>query len=165
MQNVFDYAMQLEQDGRQFYLENAEKTDSPELKKILLELADDEAKHYAIFKALRDGQPAAYDEAAKTTIFTTMKNLFTDMKAAGEEFSFPPDAQRIWEQAREVEKKTEAFYREKANEVDDDKTKQILHKIADEEHRHWVTMENVIKFLDRPNHWLEDAEWSNLEEY
>jgi len=165
MQNVFDYAMQMEQDGRQFYLDNAEKTDSPELKKILLELADDEAKHYAIFKALRDGQPASYDEAAKTTIFTTMKNIFTDMKAQGDDFEFPPDAQRIWEQAREVEKKTEAFYREKAEESDNEKTKAILHKIADEEHRHWVTMENVIKFLDRPNHWLEDAEWSNLEEY
>lgn len=163
--NVFEFAMQMEQDGRQFYLDNAEKTDQPELKKILLELADDEAKHYAIFKALRDGKFAEYKETEKTTIFSTVKNVFTELKEQGKDFTFSPDSQRIWAEAREVEKKSEKFYREKADELEDAKAKEILHKIADEEHRHWVTMDNVIKFLDRPNHWLEDAEWSNLEEY
>ena len=70
-----------------------------------------------------------------------------------------------WEQAREVEKKSEDFYRAKAGEVDDKNQAHILNRIADEEHKHWVTIENVIKFLDRPRHWLEDAEWNNLEDY
>jgi rubrerythrin len=43
--------------------------------------------------------------------------------------------------------------------------KKVWRRIADEEQRHWITMENVIHFLDRPNHWLEDAEWTHLEEY
>lgn len=163
--DIFEFAMQMEQDGRQFYLDNAEKTRQPELKKILLELADDEAKHYAIFKALRDGKHAEYKESEKTTILSTIKNVFTELREQNKDFSFAPDAQRIWVEAREVEKKSEDFYREKADELADESAKVILHKIADEEHRHWVTMENVIKFLDRPNHWLEDAEWSNLEDY
>ena len=74
-------------------------------------------------------------------------------------------AKSIWEEAREVEKKAEEFYREKGDEVGDEKQKRILNRIADEEHRHWITMENVIQFLDRPQQWLEDAEWSNLEDY
>jgi rubrerythrin len=49
--------------------------------------------------------------------------------------------------------------------VSDAHQKNILSAIADEEQKHWITMENVVKFLDRPNHWLEDAEWSNLEDY
>jgi rubrerythrin len=163
--NIYDYAMKMEQDGRAFYLEQAEKAEHPQFKKILLELADDEAKHYAIFKALRDGQPASYEEAAKTGILQTVKNVFEEMKAGNEEFAFSDNAQQIWQEAQEVEKKSEDFYREKANEVDDENQKRILNKIADEEHKHWVTMENVIKFIDRPNHWLEDAEWTNLEEY
>jgi rubrerythrin len=163
--DIFDYAMKMEMDGRLFYVEHANKATSPELKKILLELADDEQKHYNIFKALRDGHVAEYKESEKTTILATVKNVFEALRAEGQAYSFPPDAKQIWEQAREVEKKTEAFYREKANEVTKPEQARILHKIADEEHRHWVTMQNIIQFLDRPNHWLENAEWGNLEEY
>jgi rubrerythrin len=155
----------MEMDGRLFYVEHANKATSPELKKILLELADDEQKHYNIFKALRDGHVAEYKESEKTTILATVKNVFEALRAEGQAYSFPADAKQIWEQAREVEKKTEAFYREKANEVTKPEQARILHKIADEEHRHWVTMQNIIQFLDRPNHWLENAEWGNLEEY
>jgi len=163
--NIFEYAMQMEQDGRSFYISHAEKVDHPELKRILLELADDELKHYNIFKAMKDGKIAEYKEAEKTTILTTVKNVFESLKAEGKELSFAADAKQIWLEAQEVEKKSEAFYREKAGEVDDETQKLILNKIADEEHKHWVTMENVIQFLDRPKHWLEDAEWSNLESY
>jgi len=163
--NIFEYAMKMETDGRKFYLDSAEKVESPELKKILLELADDEAKHYAIFKAMKDGGTVEYKEAEQTTILKTVKNVFEKLRDQKKELSFPDEAKAIWEEAQEVEKKSEEFYREKANEVGSDSQKHILNRIADEEHRHWVTMQNVIQFLDRPNHWLEDAEWSNLEDY
>lgn len=163
--NIFEYAMKMETDGRKFYLDSAERIESPELKKILLELADDEVKHYAIFKAMKDGGTAEYKEAEKTTILQTVKNVFEKLRDAGKDLSFPDDAKRIWEEAREVEKKAEEFYREKAGEMKTKEQKHILNRIADEEHRHWVTMQNIIQFLDRPNHWLENAEWSNLEDY
>lgn len=163
--DIFDYAMKMEMDGRLFYVEHANKANSPELKKILLELADDEQKHYNIFKALRDGHATEYKEAEKTTILTTVKNVFEALRADHREYAFPPDAKQIWEHAQEVEKKSEAFYREKAKEVTKPDQAKILNKIADEEHRHWVTMQNIIQFLDRPKTWLENAEWVNLEEY
>lgn len=163
--NVFEYAMKMETDGRQFYLDNAAKVATPELKRVLMELADDELKHFNLFKALRDGQPAEYKRAEKTTILATVKNVFEDLKSSNKEFKFADEATRIWEQAREVEKKSEAFYREKASEVKQAHEKAILNSIADEEHRHWVTLDNVIHFLSRPKNWLADAEWSNLEEY
>ncbi len=163
--NVFEYAMKMETDGRQFYLDHAEKAATPELKRILLELADDELKHYNLFKALHDGQPAEYKKAEKTTILTTVKNVFEAMKASNKDYRFPSDAGRAWQEALEVEKKSEAFYRQKANEVTHANEKTILNSVADEEHRHWVTLNNVIQFLGRPKNWLADAEWSNLEEY
>jgi rubrerythrin len=164
MSDVFEFAMKMEEDGRNYYLENAEKTDNPLLKKVLTELADDELKHYNIFKALRDSQAAEYKEEEKTTILGTVKNVFETMKAEGKELSFGGDSRAIWETAREVEKKAEAFYREKAGELTDESQINILNRIADEEHRHWVTMENVLQFLDHPKQWLADAEWSSLEE-
>ena len=163
--SIFEFAMKMEEDGRAFYLEHAEKVSVPELKKVLVELAEDELKHYNIFKAMRDGQDAEYEEAEKTTILSTVKNVFESLKAEGKELSFRADAKNLWEQAREIEKKSEEFYRQKAGEVDNETQKLILNRIADEEHEHWITMENVIRFLSRPQQWLEDAEWSTLEDY
>jgi rubrerythrin len=87
------------------------------------------------------------------------------MNEEDNEYSFESDMQKVWEMALDVEKKSESFYREKSNEVEDAGHKVIFNKIADEEHRHWVTIENVIQFLRRPKAWLEDAEWNNLEDY
>jgi rubrerythrin len=163
--DIFAFAMKMEMDGRNFYLEHAAKASSPELKKILEELADDELKHYQIFKSLQEGLAVEYEEAGRTKILSSTKNVFEAMRAEKKEFSFSTDAQKTWEEAREIEKRSENFYREKAKEVTDEKQKHILERIADEEHKHWVTIEQVIKFLDRPQHWLENAEWSQLEDY
>lgn len=163
--NIFEFAMKMEQDGRNYYLESAEKIEAPELKKILVQLADDEQKHYDIFKAMAEGKKATYDPARATSILSTVKNVFEDLKAQGKDFSFAAEAQAMWKAAQKVEEDSERFYREKAGEVDSDDQKNILNRIADEERRHWITIENIIHFLDRPNHWLEDAEWSNLDSY
>jgi rubrerythrin len=163
--DIFEFAMKMEMDGKNFYLQHAAQAPSPELKRILEELAGDEQKHFEIFKSLQEGLPTKYEEARRTTILSSVKNVFEAMKTENKDYAFPAGAQKVWEEAREIEKKSENFYREKANEVTSDEQKQILNRIADEEHKHWVTVENIIKFLDRPQHWLENAEWGHLEEY
>lgn len=163
--NIFEYAMKMEEDGRALYLEHAEKTKSPRLKSILVELAEDELKHYNLFMAMRDGKAAKYEEGSTTKILSSVKNVFQAMKAEGEDLPTNGDDRALWDKARSIEKESEKFYREKAGEVDDDNQKNILNRIADEEHRHWVALDNVIGYLDRPKQWLEDAEWSNLEDY
>ena len=161
---VFEFAMKMEQDGKAFYEAQAEKVELQELRNILLELAADEQKHYNIFKAMRDGKTAEFDEAKQTKIFSSVKNVFETLKSEGKDFSFAGDVSQAWEEAREIEKKSEAFYRQKAGELDDEGQKRILNRIADEEQRHWRSIENVIQFLNKPQTWLEDAEWNNLED-
>lgn len=163
--NIFEFAMKMEEDGRAYYLEHAEKAENPALKRVLNEMADDELKHYKIIEALRNQETAEYLDNNKTTIIDTVKNIFEVLKEENKEYTTQSDFRKIWEVALETEKKAESFYREKADEVDDENNKRILKKIADEEHNHWVAIENVIQFLDKPNRWLENAEWNNLETY
>ncbi|RME24194.1 MAG: hypothetical protein D6800_08980, partial [Candidatus Zixiibacteriota bacterium] len=136
--DIFEYAMKMEEDGRNFYIEQAEKAEVPELKKLLLELADDEAKHYRIFKAMKEGHTPEHEASSQTKILATVKNIFETMKEENKDYTFPSNARDAWVHAREIEKKAEDFYREKAGEVDNDTQKDILLRIADEEHRHWV---------------------------
>ncbi len=160
--NVFEHAMKMEEDGRAYYLEHAEKTSIPALKRILLEMAEDELKHYNIFKALRDSQDASYEEAGATRILATTKNVFEVLKEEQAGKDMPADPVGVWEQARSVERAAEEFYRGKASETDDENQKKIWNRIADEEHRHYEAIDNVVRFLNKPAQWLEDAEWSGL---
>ncbi|MFH1688105.1 MAG: ferritin family protein [bacterium] len=162
--NAFEFAMKMEMDGKTFYEEQAAKADLPELKNLLLELASDEQKHYNLFKGMAEGKVVTYPEAQKTKIVASIKNIFETLKAQNPDFEFPGDAGRAWEEAREVEKKSEAFYRQKAEETADDGQKLVWHRIADEERKHWQSIENVIQFLSHPKTWLADAEWHQLED-
>ena len=162
--NVFEHAMKMEQDGRAFYLEHAGKVSEPALKRILLELADDELKHFKLFEALQKSQKAEYHDSDMTTILSTARNVFEEMKDKNRDFSFPKDVRKAWEVAADVEKQSEAFYRETAHTVKDESQRQVWNRIADEEHRHWTVIEHVIQFLDRPKQWIADAEWSSLED-
>ncbi|MGD9232952.1 MAG: ferritin family protein [Desulfobacterales bacterium] len=51
--DVFEMAEQLERNGHQFYREAAQKTDNPEYKKLLVELAEMEVQHEKTFVDLR----------------------------------------------------------------------------------------------------------------
>ncbi len=163
--NIFEFAMKMEEDGRAYYLEHAEKAENPSLKRILMEMADDELKHYRIFKAMSHEEKIEYLDSEKTRILDTVKTVFQTMKENDQEYSFAPDTKKIWKVAMDIEKKAESFYRDKAKEVNDHNSRRILNKIADEEHRHWITLDSVVQFLDQPKRWLEDAEWNNLEPY
>ena len=161
--DVFDYAMKMELDGKAYYEEHADKTELPELREILMTLAADEQKHFEIFKALRDGKEADFPAERDTKILVDVRNVFEKLRTQGEDFKFASEVVEVWKKAQLVEKESEDFYRGKAAEVDSDHQKQMLNRVADEEHKHWTTIENVIRFLLHPQAWLEDAEWYDLE--
>ncbi len=162
--NIFEHAMKMEQDGRAFYLEHAQKTDNPNLKKILLELADDELKHFEMFKGLNEDLNFDDKKSVKTTIISSLKNIFETMRSENKDFSFDDDIKAAWKIARDHEKIAEDFYRTKGDECTSADEKEVWYMIADEEHKHWVIIEHLIQFLEKPQQSLDDAEWSGLED-
>ena len=160
--SIFEFAMQMELDGKAYYEELAAKTEVPQLKKVLLEMASDEQKHYKLFKAMNEDEGGAYDTEQATKIFASTSNVFEELKASGEQYTFGDDIRDAWISARDVEKKAEAFYLQKADEVDDADQKQTLLAIAKEELKHWTVIDHVINFLDQPGTYLENAEWGDL---
>jgi rubrerythrin len=136
------------------------------MKQIFDELAMDEQRHYDTFKAMRDGKKTDVEAAFRTNILATTKNVFQKMRDEGKEIAeFAEGVKDAWQKALEIEDKSEKFYRKQADQTSDDEQKQIWNRIGDEEHKHWVAINNVVKFINRPNQWLEDAEWHNMEAY
>jgi rubrerythrin len=159
--DILEYAMQVEKEGEAQYRELAERSNNPGMKKILTELADSEVEHYNVFKAIKENSDIpGIDEA----ILPNVKNIFSEMKR---DKAFYVDATEIelYRKALVHEKKSQAFYRQKAEEVDAPALKEMLLKIAEEEAKHYQVLEGLIDFLSRPDQWLEDAEWHHIDEY
>jgi rubrerythrin len=163
MSEVFDFAMQMELDGKAYYEKEAAQTESPALKKILTGLAEDEERHFNIFKKLKEQHASDLGELGEmsTGILSTVKNVFNELADKKEPVEFKQSVNDVWKQAQDVEKKSEDFYRQKAEEVTNDIEKDMLIKIANEERRHWGIIEMVIQYINQPKTWLEDAEWNN----
>ncbi|MFQ5721031.1 MAG: ferritin family protein [Candidatus Aminicenantales bacterium] len=159
--NVFDYAMEMEADGRKFYLEIAAKSKNQGIKTIAKMLANDEQKHFNILKKLKEEQPVL----EKTEILKNAKNVFAEMKDKIDEFIKPESEIELYKKAQEIEKKSENFYLEKAEGLKENYQKEIFKKIAEEEKKHYFLLENIIQFVSRPLTWLDDAEFYHLDEY
>jgi rubrerythrin len=165
--DIYDFAMKMEQDGEAYYKKMAAQAGNEVIKSILLDLAQDEVKHYHIFKRLKEGDMSAGGEitTSATKVFKNAKNVFQRLAAQKNQLNFAGDVVNAWREAQKIEKKSEDYYREKADEAGNDKIKETLLLVAAEEHKHWTMIEHVIGFLERPKQWLEDAEWNNFETY
>lgn len=158
--DIFAYAMQMEKDGEAYYRELADTANSKGLANILTFLADEEVKHYKIFKRMKEGK----GEAPVSHLLDDVKNVFAELREKGETFHFDAKQPEHYRKAQEIEKRSEEFYREKAKEVGDPAQAEILNKIADEEKRHYNVLENIIDFVRQPERWLENAEWHHIGE-
>jgi rubrerythrin len=158
--DIFEFAMQMEQDGERFYRNMAQQTGDVGVKRILGMLADDEVKHYRIVKEMRSS--GTY-KMRDTEILADARNVFAEMKPG--DFSLQGMQVEVYKEAQDIERKSEVFYTEKAEEVSEPAQRELFLKIANEERRHYYLLDHMIEFVSRPMTWLEDAEWNHLEEY
>ena len=159
--DIYEYAMQMEKDGEAFYRQIADKNQSKGLRTISNMLADDEVKHYEIIKMMK----TVKQSVTETAILNDSKNVFEKMRDTEELLDPNTESIELYKKARDIEKKSQDFYLEKSNEVEDGSHREIFLKLAEEEKKHFFLLENIIDFISRPQEWLENAEFVHLEEY
>lgn len=160
--DMYEYAMQMEKDGENYYRELAEKVDNKGLAYIFTRLAEAEVVHYQIFLKMKKNEKVS---VADTPILTNVKNIFIKMREEKEIAGIQTSQIELYKKAQEIEKKSQEFYSEKAHEVKDPSQKEAFLKIAEEEKKHFFILENIIVFVSRAENWLENAEWYRFDEY
>ena len=160
--DIYEYAMQLERDSEKYYRELIEKTENKGLRTILTMLANADVEHYNTFQKMKKNESIHMTEME---ILLNVKTVFARMKEENDIAGVDMSEIELYKKAQEIEKATETFYLEKAAIVTDESQKHIFYKVADEEKKHYLTLENIIEFVSRPAQWLENAEWYHLEEY
>ena len=99
----------------------------------------------------------------QTTVLAEAKNVFAQMQ--GTSLDLGGLQVEVYRQAQEIERRSRVFYEEQADQVSTTSARAILLEIADEEQRHYFLLERIIEFVDRPETWIEDAEFNHLDDY
>ena len=160
--DIFEYALQMEKDGENFYRRIAEDAANAGVKTIVTMLADEEVKHYKAIEGIRQGRSG---HIAETTILDDARNVFVQMKDKRDELAADQEQVELYEKARQIEKRSQQFYEEKAGQAGPKDQRQLFEQLAAEEAKHYFLLGNLIDFVSRPKQWLENAEWYHLEEY
>ena len=162
--DIIKFAMKMELDGKAFYEKQAEQTQQSELKKILLTLAEEEDRHFRFFKNLSDNRDAAIgpEEFSDSEASRKISNIFEVLAQNTEPKPFGEDIIGVWTEARRLEEEAVAFYREKAAEESDESRRNLLLKIAEEEYRHVLMIDNVLTWLKHPAAFAASSQYKNF---
>ncbi len=161
---ILEFAMKMERDGKAFYEQAASKAGRPELKKIFTTLAEEELRHFKIFKNLKEGMHSEaktiFDQRGQT--ISIAKNLFQQLTEEGKTTLYGDDVKAVWKEAREIEEKSEKMYREEADKETDATRKELWNKIADEEKNHIYLVDNMISFMNDPQGFAASADFKHF---
>ena len=159
--DIFEFAIQMEQDGEQYYRQLAEKAVHPGIQGVLNQLADDEVKHAEAIKHIQE-KTGGFVE---TKVLENAKNVFQQIKDFGGGFDLKGDEEAAYRQAVELERKSISFYLDRFDQAENPDQKALFEKLAEEEKKHYHLMSNLVDFVASPKTWLEDARFNRLDEY
>lgn len=161
--NVFDFAIRMELDGKAFYEKLAKETNIAGLQTIFSRLALDEQKHYEVFLALKGQTQATAME--DTTVLEQAKNVFEQLLTRKETLGPIKGDLEGYRFAMKLEADSYRLYEDAASQEKNADVKNLLLRIADEEHKHFTIVQNIYDFTNAPNQYLAWGEFSNLDEF
>jgi rubrerythrin len=126
------------------------------IKKVLLMLAEDEVKHRVAIEQLQK----KLDVPQQKGVALDIKTVFEDLKNDEELTNITVDAIEDYKKAVEIEKRGMAFYQEKFEEADDPVSKQLFEALMKQETYHLRTCENLLEMVQKPDWWVENAEFT-----
>ena len=148
-QEIIQAAVQLEEDGKSFYLDAAARSSNPAVKDVLESLAKDEENHIKWIRETLGAERSARELNQET--YGRVKHIFAQApEETKEAFKTSKDDIQPLQLAVEREQKTWKAYQDWAGEVNDPSLKALLEKLVEVEKFHERLLENTILYLEDP---------------
>jgi rubrerythrin len=160
--NIFDCAIKMEEEARSTYEKMAAATDVTELKNLFTLLAQSEQEHYDTLTAMKKNPDL---KQVQFKALEDMPCLITPLLALRDLMDGQPLEGDVYQQVIREEDNGVMFYEDLAAQTEDEQTREILLRIAEEERRHLSIVENIYAFVESPKNFLAWGEFSNLKEY
>lgn len=154
--DLFEFSIQMEKDAEALYRKMAEAAPVEGIKKVLLMLAEDEVRHRI---AIENLQKKVKVEPADG-VALEIKTVFDEMKKDEGIMNISVDAVEDYQKAVDIEKRGMEFYKEKFADADDPESKKLFEVLMRQETYHHRTVENLLEVVQRPEWWVENAEFN-----
>ncbi len=156
---ALETALQMEAEGKKFYLDAAASGGTPVLTKFFTRLAADEDQHAQKAREIYDAIKANRGWPASETVFkhaTTLKSVldeaFVDMDARPVK---PAETELdAFKMAMALEDKSYTFYKTRLEEAESPHEKSFYKALTGEERMHYLALLDSFEYLSNPQGWF-----------
>lgn len=157
---LFEFAIQMERDGENYYREQARKNADNGLKGVFEMLAEDEKRHAEILK-----EKAAGAALVQTDTLLKSRSIFGGMGDFRDETKAEPSQLDLYTMALEMEQKSIDLYEEYLKKADGEAQKEIFSYLVGQEKEHYTVIEELLVMVRHALQWVENAEFGLRKEY
>ncbi|MBH1939566.1 ferritin family protein [Mobilitalea sibirica] len=159
---LLDLALLMEQDLQSFYRKQAELNTGNSLHIVFSLLEKEEEKHTEILKSYSDKIVLPLTE---NNILDDVREIFKEMNDIKSEIKILPSQLDVYRIALEKEEQSLNFYRELYEKAVEEQSKNVFQHLINQEDKHCIILEELVKQLNRPEEWVESAEFGLREDY
>jgi rubrerythrin len=163
--NAFIVAKKLEKDASDLYSNLARNTRASSLRALITDLAADHQTRYHTLNALTGSSACPSDDSKNLrSLAKTVIEHFLKMQC-GKNREEREDLEASVRTILELESTTAEFYCELKNLASSSGIKGLLQQLIDHGQYERFMVEEFYEFVNAPNEYLADAEFSNLDEF
>ncbi len=159
---LLNQAILQQQEGARYYRQQSDNHAQIALKQVFDLLAEDEKRHEMILQAARDRPPVQLQDDGTSEKVAV---LFGDLQTQQQDIPAPVAQADVYRAAWDMEKTSVSLYEQLFDQEEDEEYKALYAFLIDQERMHMDIMENLYRFVNRPNEWVESAEFGLREEY
>jgi len=157
--DILVYAIKMELDGEKYYKEQAERNHGNSLYTVFMELAKEENNHARILEEKSTHRHYRFRAPVKSTL----QNIFAQLSDFKSEINKIPQQAEAYETAMEKEKASIELYKKLLEETED--CPDLYQFLIAQEEEHHAILSDIYEMVNRPNQWVEAAEFGNRPEY
>lgn len=157
-----EFAIQMEKDGRQYYLEQANKNKDNALNKVFSLLANSEKEHEELLSKRLNKEEYSLKEDDNFKDIQSVFNGLKDYEASPIRNTTQLD---VYSLAVDIEEKSIELYEDMLKAAENSDDRKLFEFLIKEENKHLVLFGELVKMLTRPEEWVESAEFGLREDY
>lgn len=159
---LLDLALSLEEDLQKFYQEQAKLHEGNSLHTVFCLLEQEEINHARILRSYQEDLSIPLSE---TDILRNVQSIFKEMKDFKNVIKEIPSQLDVYRMALEKEEESLQFYTELRDKAKEESSKKLFSYLMKQEDKHCIILEELVKLVNRPEEWVESAEFGLREEY
>lgn len=158
---VIHDAVHLEEKAERSYRDAARRTQDQQARRLFDLFADAEAAHAAVLREFGHAE----DLAGPDLLTAAAEWVRGAVEGGASALSADARLLDILRHAMDIERETETFYRHHADHASDVRVGEVLGQLAKIERGHYELLSSLVEYYNRPNEWVESAEFGLRPEY